>query len=58
MITGSFYCRYFLKYYSYPNVLSKLSLREQRIASFDNDLFDFYLSLDPKLDSMLIVCSI
>lgn len=37
------------RHYSYPNVLSKLSLREQRIISFDNDLFDFYLSLDPKI---------
>ena len=37
------------RHYSYPNVLSKLSLRQQRIVSFDNDLFDFYLSLDPKI---------
>ncbi len=37
------------RHYSYPNVLSKLSLRKQRIVSFDNNLFDFYLSLDPKI---------
>ena len=37
------------RHYSYPNVLSKLSLRKQRIVSFDNKLFDFYLSLHPKI---------
>jgi hypothetical protein len=37
------------RHYSYPNVLSKLSLKQQRVVSFDNDLFDFYLSLDPKI---------
>lgn len=37
------------RHYSYPNVLSKLSLRQQRVVSFDNDLFDFYLSLNPKI---------
>lgn len=37
------------RHYSYPNVMSKLSLRQQRIVSFDNDLYDFYLSLNPKI---------
>jgi hypothetical protein len=37
------------RHYSYPNVLSKLSLKQQRIISFDNDLYDFYLSLGPKI---------
>ena len=37
------------RHYSYPNVLTTLSLKQQRTVSFDNDLFDFYLSLDPNI---------
>lgn len=33
------------RHYTHPNVMSKSTAAEQRIASFDNDLFDFYLSL-------------
>lgn len=33
------------RHYSHPNISSKHSAAEQRTPSFDNDLFDFYLSL-------------
>ncbi len=33
------------RHYSHPNIMSKATLAEQRIPSFDNDLFDFYLAL-------------
>ena len=36
------------RHYSYPNIASKLTCAEQRTPCFDNDLFDFYLSLHPK----------
>jgi hypothetical protein len=33
------------RHYSHPNVMSKATLAEQRTPSFDNDLFDFYVTL-------------
>lgn len=36
------------RHYSYPNILSKMTLAETRTITFDNDLFDFYLSLPLK----------
>ncbi len=35
------------RHYSHPNIDSKLTCAEQRTPSFDNDLFDFYLTLPP-----------
>ena len=37
------------RHYSYPNVLSTLSLKNQKTLSFDNELYDFYLSLDHRV---------
>ncbi|MEW6593819.1 MAG: asparagine synthase-related protein [Thermodesulfobacteriota bacterium] len=37
------------RHYSHPNIDSKLTCAEQRTPCFDNDLFDFYLSLPPEL---------
>ena len=31
------------RHYSYTNVLSKLSLRQQRVVGFDNELFDLLI---------------
>lgn len=36
------------RHYSYPNHASIATFAEQRTVSFDNDLFDFYLSLPPE----------
>jgi asparagine synthetase B (glutamine-hydrolysing) len=36
------------RHYSYPNHASIATFVEQRTASFDNELFDFYLSLPPE----------
>ena len=36
------------RHYSHPNIDSKLTCAEQRTPCFDNDLFDFYLSLPPE----------
>lgn len=33
------------RHYSHPNIISKWTCAEQRTASFDNALYDFYLSL-------------
>lgn len=35
------------RHYSHPNIDSKLTCAEQRTPSFDNDLFNFYLTLPP-----------
>ena len=37
------------RHYSAPNIFSKATCGEQRTVTFDNDLFDFYLSLPPEL---------
>jgi hypothetical protein len=37
------------RHYSRPNIDSKLTYAEQRIVAFDNDLFNFYLSLPYKI---------
>jgi asparagine synthetase B (glutamine-hydrolysing) len=36
------------RHFSWPNIGSKMIGVEQRTPSFDNDLFDFYLSLPPQ----------
>lgn len=36
------------RHYSQPNISSKLTCAEQRTPCFDNDLFNFYLSLIPE----------
>lgn len=36
------------RHFSWPNIGSKMIGVEQRTPSFDNDLFDFYLSLPPE----------
>jgi asparagine synthase (glutamine-hydrolysing) len=36
------------RHFSWPNIGSKMVGVEQRTPSFDNDLFDFYLSLPPE----------
>ena len=36
------------RHFSWPNIGSKMIGVEQRTPSFDNDLFDFYLSLPPR----------
>ena len=33
------------RHYSRPNIDSKMTITEQRVASFDNDLFDYYCHL-------------
>ncbi len=33
------------RHYSYPNIAGMASMAEQRVIAFDNDLFNFYLSL-------------
>ena len=33
------------RHYSWPNIGSKMSLAQVRTPCFDNDIFDFYLSL-------------
>lgn len=44
------------RHYSYPNISSKESLREQRIPCFDNELYDFYtrVPLEYRLDGSLM----
>jgi asparagine synthase (glutamine-hydrolysing) len=37
------------RHYSAPNILSKATCAEQRTPTFDNELFDFFLSLPPEL---------
>ena len=37
------------RHYSHPNIVSKMCAAEQRTIAFDNDLFDFYLSLTPQM---------
>ncbi len=36
------------RHYSRPNIVSKMTCAEVRTPTFDNDLFDFYLSLPPR----------
>ena len=44
------------RHYSWPNIGSKMSLIEQRIICFDNDILDFFLSLnlEDKIDGKII----
>ena len=35
------------RHYSHPNIVSKMHCAEQRTPAFDNELFDFYLSMPP-----------
>ena len=37
------------RHYSWPNIASKMTLAHVRTPVFDNDIYDFYLSLPSKL---------